>query len=138
MRRAIQAALRLIIGLVLFATAVAKLLDVAGFTRILRSYQALPDASLPAAGLVIPIGELTLSIWLLSGRRLAVSALASAALHLAYAAWSAAGVLRGLRLSNCGCFGVFLARPLGWSTVAEDAVLVAMSLLLMALARGES
>jgi hypothetical protein len=31
--------------------------------------------------------------------------------------------MRGLRLANCGCFGVFLPRPLGWSTVIEDLVM---------------
>ena len=41
---------------------------------------------------------------------------------------SLAGALgRGLGLENCGCFGVFLARPLEWYTPLEDAVLIAAS-----------
>lgn len=136
MRLATRVVLRVSIGLLLLTTAAGKLLDVPGFARILGSYRALSDASLLAAALAIAIVELGLSIWLLSGWRTAGAALASAALHLVYAGWSTAGVLRGLKLSNCGCFGVFLARPLGWSTVVEDTSLVALSLGLVALARG--
>jgi len=126
--------LRTFIGMVLFATAIGKLLDVRGFARILGSYQALPEALLLPLALTIPIAELVLAIWLFFGLRLAGAAMTSAALHFAYAAWSAAGVLRGLRLPNCGCFGVFLARPLDWSTVAEDIVMVGLSLWLLTLA----
>jgi hypothetical protein len=40
-----------------------------------------------------------------------------------------------LKLSNCGCFGVFLARPLDWGTVVEDGVMAALSAALLLLAR---
>ena len=63
------------------------------------------------------------------------AAAASAAMHLAYTVWSAAAILRGLRLADCGCFGVFLARPLVWRTVAEDLVMTGLSVALVALAR---
>jgi hypothetical protein len=56
-------------------------------------------------------------------------------MHALYALWSAVSVLRGLKLPNCGCFGVFLARPLGWSTAVEDLVLVGASLGLWILVR---
>jgi len=45
------------------------------------------------------------------------------------------GFAEVLRISNCGCFGVYLPRPVTWATVAEDAALVLFSLLLFALAR---
>ncbi|HEY3124432.1 MAG TPA: MauE/DoxX family redox-associated membrane protein [Thermoanaerobaculia bacterium] len=138
MRLRAQYVLRGLIGLLLFATGVGKLADVRGFARILRSYQALPEGSLLPLALAIPIAELALAIWLFSGRRLAGAALTSAAMHLAYAGWSAGGVIRGLKLPDCGCFGIFLARPLGWSTVAEDIVMVALSLWLLTLARRKS
>jgi hypothetical protein len=34
-----------------------------------------------------------------------------------------------------GCFGIFLARPLGWDTLAEDLVLTAFSYTLYRLAQ---
>lgn len=138
MRPRSQYVLRGFIGLVLLATGAGKLLDVRGFARILGSYRVLPEESLLPLALAIPIAELALAIWLFSGRRLAGAALISSAMHLLYAGWSAGGVTRGLELPNCGCFGIFLARPLGWSTVAEDIVMVGLSLWLLTLARRKS
>ncbi len=127
--------LRFAIGAILLATAVGKLLDVPGFARVLGDYKAFaPGALLPIA-IAVPVLELALAFWLFSGRNLVAGALVSAAMHLLYAGWSAVSVLRGLKLVNCGCFGVFLSRPLGWSTVVEDLLLVAASLGLWILTR---
>jgi len=136
--RAAPVVLRVFLGLVLLATATGKLLDVPGFAGILRSYQALPERSVLPVALAIALAELALSAWLFSGRRVAAAALASAAMNLAYAAWSTAGILRGLTLPNCGCFGVYWPRPLDWITVAEDTVMVGLSLWLYALVRRRS
>ena len=128
-------ALRLFIGAVLLATSAGKLLDVRGFAGVLKTYEAFPERVLLPLAFAIPLAELGLAVWLLSGRGLAGAALASAAMHAAYGAWSATSLLRGLELANCGCFGVFLARPLGWRTVVEDGVMVGLSLWLAVLAR---
>jgi hypothetical protein len=127
--------LRFAIGGILLATAVGKLLDIPGFARVLGTYDTvLPGALIPIA-VAVPVAELALAFWLFSGRNLGASALVSAAMHTGYALWSVVAVLRGLKLPNCGCFGVFLVRPLGWSTVVEDLVLVGASLGLWVLVR---
>ena len=127
--------LRFAIGAVLLVTAAGKLLDIAGFADVLKTYAAFPDAILLPLSLAIPLAELALALWLFSGQFLAAAAITSVVMHFLYAAWSAVSVLRGLRLSNCGCFGVFWPRPLGWTTVLEDLVLMAASLALAILAR---
>jgi hypothetical protein len=127
--------LRFAIGAILLATAVGKLLDVSGFARILGQYQVFPPGVLWPIAVAMPAAELALGGWLWAGRNLAAAALVSTALHVIYVGWSAVAVLRGLKLPNCGCFGVFLARPLGWSTVFEDLVLAGASLLLYLAAR---
>ena len=123
----LAAVLRCVIALVLVATSLGKLLDLAGFAAVLRSYEALPGSVIGPMAAAVPLAELVLAAWLLSGRRLPVASLVSVALHLLYAAWAAIGILRGLRLANCGCFGVFFARPLTWRTVLEDGVMAALS-----------
>ncbi len=128
------AALRFAIAAVLLATSVGKLLDLPGFTRVLETHRAFPPWALTPVAVAVPLTELALGLWLISGRRLAAAAVASGSLHLLYGAWAAAHVLRGLDIPNCGCFGVFLARPLTWRTVVEDLVLVALSALLAILA----
>lgn len=137
-RRAARLALRLAIAVVLLATSLGKLLDIRGFANVLRTYEAFPDGVLFALALAIPLAELALAAWLLMGSALRVAAAVSVVLHFSYAFWSAVSVLRGLKLSNCGCFGVFWPRPLGWSTVGEDLVLAAGSLMLANLARNDS
>jgi hypothetical protein len=127
--------LRFIIGLVLLATAAGKFLDVSGFARVLETYEAFPSWSLAFLAWAIPSIELGLALWLFSGRRLPAAASASLGMHLVYAAWSAVSLLRGLTLSNCGCFGVFLARPLGWGTVVEDGAMAALSAALLVFSR---
>jgi hypothetical protein len=133
--RGLAGFLRFAIGAVLLATAVGKLLDIPGFARVLGTYDTFVPGALVPIAVAVPVAELALALWLFSGRNLAASALTSAAMHAVYAAWSAVSVLRGLKLPNCGCFGVFLARPLGWSTVVEDLVMVAASLGLWVLVR---
>ena len=128
--------LRVWIGLVLLATAAGKLLDVPGFARILEDYEVFPRGSILLwIAWLVSSAELVLALWLFSARRLQAAAVCALLLHLLYAAWSGMALLRGLRLSNCGCFGVFLARPLTWGTAAEDLVMAALSAALVALAR---
>ena len=118
--------------MILVATGVGKLLDVSGFARVLGTYQAFPDGLLVPIALAVPLGEVVLGVWLLGGRRPFAAAVTALAVHLAYAAWSATAILRGLKLANCGCFGVFWPRPLGWPTVVEDLAIAAACGLLVA------
>ena len=127
--------LRVFIGLVLLATAAGKLMDVRGFAGVLRTYEAFAEDALLPVAIGVPLAELALALWLFSGRRMAGAAAGALAMQLVYAGWAAASVLSGLKLANCGCFGVFLARPLGWRTVLEDLVMAGLSAWLLALAR---
>ena len=136
--RGVRAFLRFGLGAILLATATGKLADLPGFVDVLRTYRAFADAALLPIALGVSAGELALAIWLFSGRRLFAAAITSIVMHAVYSGWSAASVLRGLRLENCGCFGVFLKRPLGWPTVAEDLALVGLSAALAGLSRRAS
>jgi hypothetical protein len=131
-------ALRFLLAFLLLATAAGKLLDVPGFAGVLRTYDAFPEGALLPLGLAVPLVELALAIWLFSGHGLAGAAAAGVGLHALYAAWAAASVLRGLRIPNCGCFGVFFARPLGWHTVIEDLAVAGLSAWLFARVRGSA
>lgn len=122
--------LRGFVILVLVTTAIGKLLDVPGFARVLGHYEIFPGGLQLPLAFFIPLFELLLAFWLLSGKKLPAAALTALLLHGAYAALSMLTLLRGIRLDNCGCFGVFLARPLGWGTVIEDGVMIAICLLL--------
>ena len=76
------------------------------------------------------LAEGVLSLWLLSGRRLPQAALWAAFLHSAFFIWSTVALIRGLEIENCGCFGVFWARPLTPSILVEDGIMIAFSIAL--------
>lgn len=130
--RALRRFLQYFIATVLLVTALGKLLDNRGFAEVLVTYQI--PASFPlllSLGLAVSLAELFLALWLFVGKRLRLAAIFAFIMHLFYAAWSALSLLRGLQIPNCGCFGVFLARPLAWSTVTEDLVMTAFCLALV-------
>lgn len=129
--RALTILLRAFIGAVLLATGVGKALDVPGFVGVIGTYDLLPALLHWPVAIGMVVTELLLGALLLSGRRLAEAALASTALHAAFTGWASVALLRGLHIENCGCFGVFLARPLTWGTVGEDLFMVAASAALL-------
>ena len=126
--------LRLLVGGVLLVTGIGKLLDVPGFEKILETYQAFPHTMLPFLAVGFVLAELKVAEMILSSRWRG-GALASTALHLIFTMGTAATWYRGINIPNCGCFGVFWARPLTLQTVIEDLVMFLLSAFLYFLGR---
>lgn len=115
----------------LFSTAIGKLLDIQGFAAVLHTYQLfIPYIVLAPLGLGISLFELVLGTALIARVQLRLCALLLILMHSGYVILAVITNLRGLELDNCGCFGVFLARPMTWITVVEDIVLTVLSALL--------
>jgi Methylamine utilisation protein MauE len=120
---------RYFLGLLFVATAIGKLLDNRGFAQVISTYRlGIPDNFLLGTALAISLLELYIGINILIARELNRIVLATLWFHLGYAGLAWVTLLRGIQLTNCGCFGVFLARSLKWSTVLEDIVLAGISL----------
>lgn len=129
--KGVVAILRYFIAIVLFLSGLGKLLDVPGFVEVLITYQAIPAWGLHGVAVTLILVEFRISEWLVRDRSLFAGALASLALHSIFTLWTLVTLLRGVSVPNCGCFGIFFARPLtGW-TVVEDTVLVVASLCLL-------
>jgi hypothetical protein len=131
-RRSVHLALRWMLGLTLVATALGKALDVSGFRNVLRDYDLFPVWSLWLIALAMPLIEAGIAATMLTGRWLRAGILASGLLHGSFAVVLTVELLRGVDLQNCGCFGVFLARPLTWFSPLEDLALVAITLAIAA------
>jgi hypothetical protein len=127
--------LRGLFALLMLSTSVTKLLDMPGFYAIVDSYRVLPAALIAPSAWALVITELLLFAWLLWGRQLRWVGLVLIAMHTVYLVWISVALARGLELDNCGCFGVYFARPLRWYTPLEDLVLIAMAVAFWALAR---
>ena len=130
LRRPINLFLRFAFATLLLATGVGKALDVPGFVEVTREYDLLPSFLEWPAALFLIVAEFIISAWLFSGRRLGQAALATIALHLTFSIWVAITLIRGVEVSNCGCFGVFLARPLTNITLIEDTSMTLLACLL--------
>jgi len=127
---AVNYVLQYFISLVLLTTAIGKLLDIQGFARVIESYKIFKGRIIAPIGLFISLTEFSLAIWLFSGEKLQLATLASMVLHGLFIIWLLIAMVRGLKISNCGCFGVFWARPLDWITIAEDVFMLTISTLL--------
>ena len=127
--------LRFSLGALLLASGIGKALDEAGYVAVLRHYElALPEALVWALALGVTAIEVVLGACILAGWKLRLAAQAAALLNFVYFVVLTASLARGLQLDNCGCFGVFWARPLRWFSPVEDLALVAASLALAWLA----
>ncbi len=123
-----RVSLRFFFALLLAVTGVAKLLDMPGFYAVVRSYQSLPDLVVPASSWLLALGEVVLAGWLVSRRQQQLASVIVILLHLMYLGWLLMALMRGLEISNCGCFGVFWARPLTWLSPLEDLALVLLAI----------
>ncbi len=127
MRKIFRILLIVIIGPLLLATGIGRALGIPGYIVVLETYQSFPlILHWPIALLVILI-ELLVGLAILLPKFLRIGSYLAIWMHLAYASLAAITLLRGIDVPNCGCFGVFLARPLGWNTVTEDLVMTGLA-----------
>ncbi len=123
-------ALHLFFVLIFFASAVGKLLDNRGFAEVIGTYQMhLPEFVLMPLALSISLFEGAVFLFLILRKNRPQVALLLILIHAGYTALAVMTNLRGLHLTNCGCFGVFWGRSMTWNTVYEDLLLTFLSFL---------
>jgi uncharacterized membrane protein YphA (DoxX/SURF4 family) len=120
---------RWFLGVVLIATGTGKAFDMPGFVHVLAAYDLLPSSGNVALAYTLPFLELATGICLLTGTQILTAAGTAVGLHVVLLSAVLVTLWRGMEIANCGCFGVFLARPLTGQTVAEDAAMLSLSLL---------
>jgi hypothetical protein len=118
-------------ALLMLVSAGGKLLDMPGFYQVVQTYQMLPGLLIPAASWALTLFELALGFMLLFSSSAVVAAVLLVPLHLFYLAGLGQALFRGLALKNCGCFGVFWARPLTPYSLLEDVFLLCLTLYLL-------
>jgi hypothetical protein len=123
----------LLYGLLLAGMAAGQLASLDEFGEALESSD-LPGPLVPVAQFGLPVVEILVAVGLLLSGRLPPLAARAVGLTgvLVALVWSLLAVqafARGLRIENCGCFGAYLAQPLRWWVLLEDAYLLALALL---------
>ena len=115
---------RLFFILLMMASGIGKLLDMQGFYAVVESYQLLPSLLIPPAAWALTLLEIVVGLGLCVPRLWVLVTLTLPPLHVFYLLGLSSALMRGLSLSNCGCFGVFWARPLTMYSIVEDVVLL--------------
>lgn len=126
--------LQIFMALLLLASATGKLFDLQGYAAVLRTYELLPQAAIMPTAIAMPLLELFLSLWIFSGIKLEFSALAALLLHVVFTVVTVVSNLRELDIPNCGCFGIYWARPMTWGTVVENLILTMVCVFIFLLA----
>lgn len=134
-RKCARAAIIVLIAGTLLLAAIGKLLDNRYFAEILAQWRLFPSWSLLGLGVLLSLSELLLALWLFSGWRLAEAALLAVLFHIAYVLGTLITVLRGIRIPDCGCFGILFPHPLDWMMVFQDTALAVLCVGLYLLAR---
>ncbi len=118
---------RLFVGLILIATGTGKMLDMVGFVAVVDSYQLTPHWISVGLAYTLPFIELYTGLNLIMNPRPLLSAWIATLLHGLMLTAVSITLQRGIPVENCGCFGVFFARPLTVQTLFEDLFMLLMS-----------
>jgi hypothetical protein len=121
----------LLYGLLLAAMVVAQIASFDAFEDALRGYDVLGDVRVAAVALlgVQAFAAVGLLFGQAAPRLRRAAGVAGIAVALTWAALAVQAFVRGLELDNCGCFGAYLAQPLRWWVLLEDAYMVVLAVL---------
>jgi len=118
-------------GLFLLSFAMFKLFDLAGFATGFRKYDLLAGV-VPVYALVYPFLELALALLYLSGRVPRVAFVGTIVLM----GFGLLGIVRSMRRGQdlqCACMGTFLKVPLSTVSLAENAGMTVMAVVMLLL-----
>lgn len=122
------AILRLVLAAVFLVAGVAKLLDRDGSRRAMRGF-GVPERLVVPLALLLPVAELTLAAGLVPAATGPFAAAGAAALLALFALAIVIALARG-RTPECHCFGRLHSAPAGWGTLARNAALVALAVVI--------
>lgn len=112
---------RVVLVGVFSVAAISKALSPHAGRRALSEF-GVPAPLAPALSLALSAMELAVALLLLPARTARAAALAALVLLTCFTTVIISSLLRGRR-PDCACFGRLLVRPVGWSTVARNAIL---------------
>jgi hypothetical protein len=110
--------------------AAGQLASFSALRRVLGEYDLFGNAA--STAVVVVAVELAGSLGLLASASVPRSigraaGLAGLAVACFWSVLAAQAFARGLELDNCGCFGAYLAQPLRWWVLVEDAYMLVLA-----------
>jgi peroxiredoxin/uncharacterized membrane protein YphA (DoxX/SURF4 family) len=117
--------LRIVFAAVFLVAGFAKLADLSGSQRAVRDF-GVPAGLATPLGLLLPLAELVVAIALLLSAWAWWGAIGALALLLVFVLGISLNLARG-RTPDCHCFGQLHSKPIGWPTLARNAVLAVLA-----------
>ena len=127
-------ALRFFLAGVFVTAGVGKLLDLEGSRRAVTDF-GVPERAARTVGLLLPIAELAVAIALIPVPSARWAALGAAILLGGFIAGIGRALARGQQ-PDCHCFGQIHSAPAGRGTLARNAVLAALAIVVVAYGHG--
>jgi len=131
---AYELVIRAVLALVFLPSGIGKLFRRAQFVSAVREYALLPRAVERPLAAVLPLLEITIGVSFIIGSGVQYSALISTMLVVSFSVAIVITLRRG-RILNCHCYGILGSGKIGQGTVARNALLVLLSIALLAMAR---
>ncbi|MEV1088175.1 MauE/DoxX family redox-associated membrane protein [Streptomyces microflavus] len=118
--------LRLVLGLLLAAMALGQAASFDAMPAILTAYGLTSGAVSTALAVALISAEAVTALWFLARprSRATTPVWLYTAVAVAWSVLASQAFARGLVLDNCGCFGTYLAQPLRWYVLVEDALML--------------
>ena len=112
--------LRIALSAVFGVAGITKLIDPRGTREAVKNFGS-PEPLAPALSIALPIVELAIAAGLLFTSTSRASALGGLLVLILFVVVISVNLARG-RTHDCHCFGQIYSRPLGWPTLARNAV----------------
>ena len=128
---------RIILGVVLIAASIDKILHPEAFAKVIGNYNVLPFGLENFLAIILPILEFVVGCCLIFGIMLDGSAIITAGMMFVFIIALSQAMIRGIDI-NCGCFKVSAENPgsqVGFRRIIEDIIYLGLSLFI--LNRGE-
>ena len=128
---------RIILGVVLIAASIDKILHPEAFAKVIGNYNVLPFGLENFLAIILPILEFVVGCCLIFGIMLDGSAIITAGMMFVFIIALSQAMIRGIDI-NCGCFKVSAENPgsqVVFRRIIEDIIYLGLSLFI--LNRGE-
>jgi hypothetical protein len=129
--------LRVVLGALFVAMAAGQLASLREMPGILAAYGLVSGAGATALAVALIAGELVSGAWFLARprSRAIVPVWVFTAVAVVWVLLAVQAYARGLTVTNCGCFGIYLSQRLSWFVLVQDALLLLYAWLLLRAAR---
>jgi len=124
---------RIVLGVVLIAASIDKILHPEAFAKIIGNYNVLPFGLENIVAIILPILELFVGCCLIFGVMLDGSAVITAGMMCVFIIALSQAMIRGIDI-NCGCFKVSVENGgsnIGFRRIIEDIIFLGLALFIM-------